>query len=76
MPTIGIYVPMGITRTIAERWGVDPDSNLFVELIRSLCEEALSEATGAGGTSGAFDPTCPNEAIHRSGYRCRRCGGR
>lgn len=76
MPTVGIYVPMGTTRTIAERWGIDPDDDLFIELVRSICDEALDDATGVGGLAGDFDPFCANASIHRSGYRCRRCGGR
>lgn len=75
MPTVGIYVPMGISRTISQRWNIEPDHPLFEELVRSLCAEALEDEAGQAAVGVELDPLCPNKPIHKTGHRCRRCGG-
>lgn len=75
MPTVGIYVKMRAARLIASRWGIQPDTEDMNELIRQITEAALDEAAGIEHPSARFRDDCPWQQLHKTGNRCRHCGG-
>jgi hypothetical protein len=75
MPTVPLYIPVNVARQVAARWQLDPGENDFLELVRSLCSEKLEQVAGIEHSPTGFKPDCSWARLHRTGYRCRSCGG-
>lgn len=75
MPTVPLYVSANISRQLAAAWKLDPQENDLLEVVRSLCINALEEAAGIEHTRSSFSNDCVWSRLHRIGYRCRHCGG-
>jgi hypothetical protein len=75
MPTIGIYVPIKVSRAISSRWQIYSSEGDLQEVIRGLCAQALEDAAGVQHADGAFSNNCVNKRLHKAGHRCRVCAG-
>lgn len=76
MPTIGVYVPMPIARTIAQNFQIDAHDPDMIEVVRGICHEALETEAGIQHQPQPFSPNCEWGRLHQMGRRCRHCGGR
>lgn len=75
MPTVPLYVSANVSRQLAAAWKIDSHDNDLLEIVRSLCTNALEDAAGIGHSVSRFSPDCVWSRLHRVGYRCRHCGG-
>lgn len=75
MPTVPVYVPIKVARQIASRWQVPVNDHDLVEVIRSVCMEALDYEAGISTPVTSFSEECEWKHIHHGGRRCRHCGG-
>lgn len=73
MPSVVIYVKAPVARELASRWGIN--NNDLQELIRQISAEALDAAAGISYARQTFSDNCEWQQLHRTGRRCRHCGG-